>query len=116
MLISSVGYTNATVPSGFCFKSRIENTFKNLFWLKIDWTRKINIFGNICAVISCQRETRTLNRKFYADRLSLGHGVEFFILWLYKKIMDLKLHKDGTTLLAFTAKRQLIDTIHGVWN
>ena len=49
-------------------------------------------------MFSQEYETRTLIEKNYAKRLPLGHGVVFLLFWVNIGIMDLKYHKDWTTL------------------
>ena len=65
---------------------------------------KKNILVNICAIVSRQCETRSLIGKDSDERLPLYHIVVFLLFWVIGGIMELKLHKYWTTLLAFTTK------------
>ena len=60
-------------------------------------------------LVNC--ETRTLNKKYHSERLSLSQSMLFFNMCWYRKITDLKLDNNWTTLPCFYCNKEIIDAI-----
>ena len=92
----------------------------NVFRFQYNWLFMIlwkkYILAIIWGTVSWQCESRSFIGKDSAKRQPLSHGVVFLLFWVLGGIMELKYQKNWTTLLAFTASRQLIDTTCEAWN